>query len=120
MVNSGRWDFIIKHYEQLIAEGLDFSPQLNVVQKIAISDYRESLFPTLSHNALNISRVENFHGSFEYPSICIRYIGEERFKISYSPNLKQTYNISKNICYFRDVWSYLESLFLRQKIDTGL
>lgn len=113
------WDTIIKHYEQLIAEGFDFSRQLNVVQKIAISGYSESLFPTLSHNALNISRVEDFHKSFEYPSICIRYIGEERFKISYSPNLKQTHNVSKNTCYFRDVWSYLENLFLRQKIETG-
>jgi|SRR5215213_1125453 len=115
MENETRWNYVINHYEQLISESFDFVPQLNIVQKIVDSDYVESFFPTLSHNALNISRVEDFHESFDYPSICIQYIGKENFKISYSPNLKQTHNILKHTCHFHNVWSYLVSLFLRQK-----
>ncbi|HEX8287762.1 MAG TPA: hypothetical protein VF556_07205 [Pyrinomonadaceae bacterium] len=115
-----QWKDVISHYEQLISENFDYVPLLEIVKKITNSKYVNSVFPTFSHDALIISRADNFRESFNYPSICIQYFGEEEFKVSYSPNSRQTHNISKLYCNFKDVWSYLESLFLRQRIETDL
>lgn len=114
------WKNVISDYEQLVSEGFDYQLQLQIVEKIASSSYAESLFPTTSHFALNISRIEDFHKSFDFPSICIQYFGNETFKISYLPNLKQTHNILTRKCHYQDVWTDLESLFLRQKKETDL
>ncbi len=115
-----QWKDVLSHYEQLIVEKFDYLPQLEIVRKIVNSNYANSLFPTVSHDALIISRMEDFQESFNYPSICVRYIGKDEFIITYSPKLKQTHNISKLNCNFKNVWSYLETLFLRQKIETNL
>jgi hypothetical protein len=115
-----QWKDVISHYEQLISENFDYVPLLEIVKKITNSKYVYSVFPTLSHNALIISRADNFRESFNYPSICIKYFGEEKFKVSYSPDPEQTHNITKLDCNSKDVWSYLESLFLRQRIETDL
>ncbi len=120
MENKIRWQQVIIHYEQLISEGFDFVPQLDIARKIVDSNYVESLFPTLSHDALNISRVKDFYLSFDHPSICIQYVGNKKFKVSYSPKLNQTHDLSKHTCCYENLWSYLESLFLRQKIESGL
>ncbi len=120
MQSETAWKYVIAHYEQLIFEGFDYQLQLNLIEKIVNSTYAESLFPNTSHFALIISRVENFNESLDFPSICIEYVGDEKFIINYSPKLKQTHNILKRMCNYQDVWSYLESLFLRQKIESGL
>ncbi len=120
MKSESYWKIVISHYEQLVSKGFDYRFQLNIVEKIVNSSYAESLFPTTSHFALNISRIEDFHESFDFPSICIQYFGNETFKISYSPNLKQTHKILTRKCHYQGVWTYLESLFLRQKIETDL
>jgi hypothetical protein len=120
MEEKQHWNYALDYYEKLIEEGFDFAPQLKIVKKIVDSDYAESLFPTLSHFALCISRIEDFHKSLDYPSICLEYVGEENFFVTYSPEKKQTHNLSKNKVYLQNTWSYLESLFLKQKIETGL
>lgn len=118
MENKSSWDYVINHYEELIGNGFDLAPQLNIVNKIVDSDYFDSLFPTLSHDAITISRIEGYFESIDYPSIGIQYLGQEKFKIIYLQNLNQTNNMSKSICHSKDVWSLLESLFLRLKVET--
>ena len=109
---------MISHYEERIIDGFGFAYQLAIVRKIANSDYADSLFPNTSHDSLVISRIEDYENSLNYPTVCIQYFGEDNFEITYSPKLKQTHNIIKQKCNLKNVWSYLESLFLRQKIET--
>ncbi len=112
------WNIVIRHYEKSIEDGFDFSTQLELIKQIANSDYANHLHPSTSHFWLNLSIKEDYNERQNFPSIAVQQIDEKRFEIIYSPKQSQTHNISKRILCYSEVWSYLESLFIKLKFDS--
>jgi hypothetical protein len=97
------WKHVLEQFEQLVKENSDYIPMLKIAEQIAVSDYADSIFPDLSHFALNLSKEKDSFKKLYFPSICVHYLGSKNFKITYSPKPNQTHNISHFFCRYEDV-----------------
>ncbi len=113
------WKHIVSYYEELFQEGSDILPLLELTKRIASSKYVETIYPISYAHALNLSKTADYQESLKKPSISIRYMKNNKFDISYLPNSMQTHNITKYVCHSSEVWSLLESLFLKLEIDSN-
>ena len=118
MKNPVLWSYVFEHYEKLIKENFDYLLQLNLAKRLADSQYADFLHPSTSHFGLVISPKENHSESLNFPSIAVQQLDEQRFEVTYSPKQIQTHNISKRILHHSEVWSYLESLILKLKLNS--
>ena len=118
MENQTSWIYTINHYKDTIAEGFDLSLQLELAEKIANSEYASLIYPRLSHDTLCLTMISDYKESLKYPLICVQLIGKDQFKVKYFVNPTKTHNVSILNCSYSDVWTYLESLFLRLKLDS--
>lgn len=112
------WSHVIVYYEELLQEGSNILPQLELAKQIAASEYAETIYPVSYVHALNLSKTADYQDSLKKPSISIIYKRNNEFEISYLPNLMQTHNITNYTCHPSEVWSLLESLFLRLEFDS--
>ena len=119
MNHSEAWQNAIAHYEALQSEGADILPQLELAKKAAASKFGPKFFPISYAHALNLSVTVDHEESLEKPSISVRYKGNDKFEISYSPNGHQTHNLTKTVCHRSQSWTLLQSLFLRLDIESG-
>lgn len=110
-----RWQRVLDSYSQWIEAGHDMKPQFDLAKQIAVSKYAEEFYPSTSMATLNISNFENYADQIKNPSININYSGNQFFKITYSENPSQTHKSEKLKCHQSQVFSLLESLFLRIK-----
>ena len=117
MSETERWQWIIRSYEEWIEAGHDMKPQLDLVKQIAVSKYAAEFYPSTSMATLDISKFENHFDQIKNPSISINYSGDQFFKITYSENPSQTHNLEKFQCHQSQIFSLLESLFLRMNSD---
>lgn len=112
------WTNVIEQYEELLEKDNDILPQLELVRKIAKSKYSETIYPVSYTHALNLSKTVDYKESLKTPSISVKYLKDGNFRVSYLPNSIQTHNTDKYTCHFSEIWSLLESLFLRLELDS--
>ena len=110
-----RWQRIINSYQEWIDAGHNIKPQLDLVEQIAKSKYAEEFYPCTSIATLIISNFENYADQIKNPSISVNFSENQSFKISFSENPSQTHKTEKFKCHQSQVFSLLESLFLRMK-----
>lgn len=110
-----RWQWIISSYEEWIQAGHDMKPQLDLVKQIAVSKYAGEFYPATSMATLIISNFENYADQIKNPSISVKFLKNQSFEISYSENSSQTHKLEKFKCHQSQVFSLLESSFLRMK-----
>lgn len=110
-----RWQIVSDSYEEWIEAGHDMKPQLDLVRQIAYSKYAEEFYPSTSMATLNISNFEHYADQIKNPSISVSYSRDQIFKITFSENPLHTHKIEKFECHQSQIFSLLESLFLRMK-----
>ena len=92
--------------------------QLDLAKKIAESEYAEEFYVCTSVGVLCISGGSDFLSSLNYPSISIQYLGNQTFKVTYSGKPLDSNSLEKHKCHSSQVFSLLESLFLRLKLES--
>ena len=112
------WKHAIDYYEELFDEGADILPQLELTRRASQSKYGKVFFPISYAHALNISPTVDYSESLERPSISIRYKGNNKFEVSYLNDKLKSGKTTKTVCDVSQVWSLLESLFLRLEIES--
>ena len=112
------WKHAIDYYEELFDEGADILPQLELTRRASESKYGKVFIPISYAHALNISPTADYSESLERPSICVRYKGNNKFEVSYLEDSHKLHRITKTVCDASQVWSLVESLFLRLEIDS--
>ncbi|HEY8559609.1 MAG TPA: hypothetical protein VIL74_04335 [Pyrinomonadaceae bacterium] len=117
--NQKEWEYLIEFYEDWIKDGYDLTPMLNLVKWLSTSKFKDEIYPNQSHTALNISAVKGYHEQLKFPSISINYSGQ-MFHVAYSPNSNQTHNLEKLKCHQTQIFSLLESLFVRLEAETKI
>jgi len=95
----------------------DLSPQLDLVKRIVVSEYADTLYPFTSHWALCISTAADVVGRENVPMICIEYRGNSSFRVEYWSRPGRSHDLQREECEASRVWPILESLFLRLKIE---
>ena len=91
-------------------------PQLNLVKRLAKSKYALEFYPGTSMATLTISNFEEHTKQMETPSVSVSFLGKQSFEVTYLDNPSQNHKIVKYRCHQSQVFSLLESLFIRMKI----
>lgn len=110
------WESVISYYQTLIAEGKDFDPQLRLIRMFLDSEYWTSFHPTLSHNSLSFSYSDDYDEMQHLPLISVKYIGQRTFEVEYRSRFVGRRGLKLN-CDETSLWSELESLFLRYRLE---
>lgn len=112
------WREKTEFYNDLQSEGQNIGPLLDLVKTITASEYAETFYPSISMDTLCISMEGDYKERLKSPMISVAYLGEQIFKVKYWTKPLQTHNLQVWDCHISEVWSLLESLFLRLKVET--
>ena len=68
------WPGIVRFYEKLVhTHGFDLEPMVTLVRRIASSPSAISVYPSTSHEALGLSRVEHSAERLENPMVQVSF-----------------------------------------------
>jgi hypothetical protein len=115
MNQDNTWKQTISFYEDLLAEGWDIKPQLELVKELAKTDSAKSFYPSISHSILCLSAQESYEEGQMLPMISIDYRGDLIFKIQFWKRPARTHDVITYEVNSTEVRSILEALFLRYK-----
>jgi hypothetical protein len=118
-LNADMWEEVIDFYKTLVAKGHDFASQIELVNKIAESKYANEFYPHTSLYYLCISSAKDFEDKLTVPMVSITYLGNQTFKIEYWNRYMESNRLLKQHCHSSQVWSLLESLFLRLSVESN-
>ena len=104
--------------------GADFSFFIELLRHLASSTYADALFPHASHwGILSFSLTDDFDRAMETPMVSVerKYngFGRAEYQIEYWDRPGNTRDLLKWRCQEAQVWSLLESLFLRMKMESA-
>ena len=121
--DSDRWQDAARFFKGEMAEyGWDFSPYINLVERVAKSDYADDLFPLASRwGGLSFSLTNDFEASLKMPVVSVACklngFGRAEYQVEYWSRPGSTHDLLKWRCHKSQVWPLLESLFLRMKME---
>ena len=122
--DSDRWQDAFRFLKGEMAEyGYDFSPYIDLLERIAVSDYADALSPIPSRwGSLSFFLGKNHEPSMKMPMVSVALkrngFGRTEYQVEYWKRPGRTEDLQKWRCHESQVWPLLESLFLRMKMES--